>query len=111
MSSIKHRDIWAKGCEFLPVVTRRLAGLPFADIAKWPEWPDQPELDLETPSELSSVRFTVMKDTQPDGSIRVAIQMYRYRFLGIGAMRADGFFISPGGGVRWFTEQDTWAVT
>ena len=108
---MRHRDIWAKGCEFLPAATRRLAGLRFAEIAKWPEWPEQPQVDLEAPPELSSVRFTVMKDSQADGSIRVAIQMYRHRFLGIGAMRADGFFISPEGGVRWFTDEDTWAVT
>ena len=108
---MKHREIWAKGCEFLPAATRRLAVLRFADIAKWPEWPGKPAVDLETPPELSSVRFTVMKDTQPDGNIRVAIQMYRYRFLGIGAMRADGFFISPENKLRWFTEKDTWEVT
>jgi hypothetical protein len=108
---MKHRDIWAKGCEFLPAATRRLAELRFADIAKWPEYPSQPDVDLGAPQELSSVQFTVMKDTQPDGTIRVAIQMYRHRFLGCGSMHADGFFISPEGAVRWFTEEDTWEVT
>ena len=108
---MKHRDIWTRGCAFLPEATRQLAALRFEDISKWPEYPGKPYVDLRVPSELSDVQFTVMKDTQPDGSIRVTIQMYRYRFLGIGAMRADGFFVSPGGAVRWFTEKDTWAVT
>ena len=108
---MRHRDIWARGCVFLPEATRQLSALRFEDIAKWPEWPNEPDIDLRVPSELASIRFTVMKDTQPDGSIRVAIQMYRPLFLGIGSMRADGFFVSSGGNVRWFTEKDTWAVT
>ncbi len=111
MSSVRHRDIWQRGLNFLPEATRGLSGLGFDAISNWPDWPAVPAIDLLVPAELSSVRFTVMKDTQPDGSIRVAIQMYRYRFLGLGAMRADGFLIAPGDNLRWFTERDTWEVT
>ena len=108
---MKHRDIWERGLTFLAESTRQLSTRGFDAISKWPEYPAAPNIDLRVPAELSSVRFTVMKDTQPDGSIRVAIQMYRHRFLCIGAMRADGFFISRGNIVRGFTEKDTWAVT
>src|SRR2546430_9116344 len=108
---MKHRDIWRRGRAFLAEVTRRLSELDFDTIAKWPEYPKSPDIDFRVPAELSSVAFTVMKDTQPDGCIRVAIQMYRYRFLGIGAMAADGFFVSPTGNVRRFVEKDTWEVT
>ena len=52
-----------------------------------------------------------MKDTLPDGTIRVAVQLYRHRFLGIGSITADGFFVEPTGGVRRFTEEDTWDLT
>ena len=108
---MKHRDIWELGLAFLPEATRQLSTLSFDAISQWPEYPKTPDVDLRVPEELSSVVFTLMKDTQPDGSIRVAIQMYRHRFLGIGAMRADGFFVSPGGVVRRFVEEDTWEVT
>lgn len=108
---MKHREIWRLAREFLPAATRQLSTLNFDTISKWPEWPDIPTVDLGVPQHLSDVCFTVMKDTQPDGTIRVAIQMYRHRFLGIGAMKADGFFISPDGDVRLFTEKDEWEVT
>jgi len=108
---VKHHAIWRKATEFLPVATRRLSTLGFDVISKWPEYPGEPAVDLGAPQELSSVRFTVMKDSQPDGTIRVAVQMYRHRLLGIGAMKADGFFISSAGEVRWFTEADEWEVT
>ncbi len=108
---MKHRDIWQRGLAFFSETTRQLSTLGFETISKWPEYPKVPDVDLRVPAELSSLMFTVMKDTQPDGSIRVAIQMYRHRFLGIGAMHADGFFVSPGDSVRWFVEEDTWQVT
>lgn len=38
-------------------------------------------------------------------------RLNRHRFLGIGQMSADGFFMSPDGSVRKFTEEDVWAVT
>src|SRR5258706_3842280 len=108
---MKHHDIWEHGLRFLAAATRQLSTLGFDVISKCPEYPSAPDVNLEVPAELSSVRFTVMKDTQPDGSIRVAIQMYRHRFLGIGAMRADGFFISRGNVLPEVTEQDALAVT
>lgn len=99
--------------EVLANEVARLSKLSYAEIAGWSEYPQTPNVELRVPNELSEYKFTftLMKDTQPDKSIRVAIQLYRHRFLGIGQMSADGFFIAPDGGVRRFTEKDIWAVT
>ncbi|MBX3331818.1 MAG: hypothetical protein KF722_15530 [Nitrospira sp.] len=90
----------------------RLSKVPYAEIAQWPEYPKTPEeVGLYVPPELSDYKFTLMKDTQPDKSIRVAIQLYRHRFFGFGQMSADGFFIVPNETIRQFTERDVWAIT
>ncbi len=89
----------------------RLSKMTYAELATWPEWPESPNIDLGIPAELSEYRFTVMKDTQPDKRIRIAIQLSRHRFLGIGQMTANGFFVSPDGAVERFTERDLWEVT
>ena len=101
----------ARAQEVLANEIQRLSKLPYAEIAGWSEYPQTPNAQLRVPDELSEYKFTLMKDTQPDKSIRVAIQLYRHRFLGIGQMSADGFFISPDGSVRKITEKDVWAVT
>ncbi len=90
---------------------RRLSQLSYEEIAQWPEFPAAPSMQLQMPPELAGYQFTLMKDTQPDKSIRVAIQVYRYRFLGMGYMSADGFYMLPNGSLRKFTEQDVWTVT
>ena len=89
----------------------RLSKPPYAEIAQWPEFPKPNDVALQIPPELSEYRFTLMRDAQADQSIRVAIQLYRHRFLGIGQMTADGFVILPNGSFRKFTEQDVWAMT
>ena len=108
---MSRREIWRRGLAFLPEATRYLSALGFHTIAMWPEFPGTPNIDLQVPAELSSIGFYVMKDTQSDGSIRVAIQMRQHRFLGISMVQADGFFISRENLVRGFTKKDIWAVT
>ena len=100
-----------KATSFLQGLKRRIADLPRTEIETWPNWPAVPAFPLEVPSELSSYRFTVMKDTFPDGRIRIAIQCYRNLFLGIGSMSADGFVLSRDGSCSDLTEQDIWDVT
>ena len=102
-------NVWAQ--EILASETARLARLVYAEIAQWPDFPHTLNIHLEIPEELSEYKFGVMKDTLPDKSIRVAIQLYRHRFLGIGWMTADGFVISPNGSLRKFTQEDIWSVT
>ena len=97
--------------EVLGSEVHRLSKLSYAEIAGLAEYPETPNNELSIPAELSEYKFTLMKDAQSDDSIRVAIQLYRHRFLGIGRMSADGFFIYPDGRLRRFTEEDVWDVT
>lgn len=96
---------------FLQDLKNRIAALPRTEIETWPNWPAIPAFPLEVPTELSSYRFTIMKDTSPDGRIRIAIQCYRHAVLGIGSMSADGFVSSPDGSRSDLTEQNIWDVT
>jgi len=108
---MSHRERWQHARSLLTKAVERLAEIPREEIAGWPEWPQIPSIDLHVPETYADFQFTPMKDTLADGTIRVAVQMYRHRFLGIGSMSADGFFIAPSGSIRRFTEEDTWDVT
>lgn len=108
---MSYREEWQLAESFLRNAVQRLSAIPRDEIALWPEWPAIPSLDLKVPATYSEFKFTPMKDTLPDGTIRVAIQMYRHRFMGIGSMTADGFFVEPNGVIRAFTEKDSWSVT
>lgn len=101
-------NAWAQ--EILASETARLGRLTYAEIALWPDFPQTLNIHLEIPAELSEYKYGVMKDTLPDKSIRVAIQLYRHRFL-VSWMTADGFVVSPNGNIRKFTQEDIWAVT
>ena len=68
--------------DFLHVVVDRLRATPLEQIARWPEYPEQPNIDLQIPGELADHTFTLMKDTRANGDIRVAVQCYRPGFLG-----------------------------
>ncbi len=107
------RELLLKAHSFLQVTKDRLAALSRAEVETWPNWPDIPPFSLEVPQDLSALKFTfiLMKDTFPDGRIRIAVQCYRYRFLGMGRMFADGFILSPDGSRSNLTQQDIWDVT
>lgn len=100
-----------KATSFLRDLKNKITALPRTEIETWPNWPAIPAYPLEAPSELSSYTFMLMKDTFPDGRIRIAIQCYRPFFLGAGWMSADGFVSSPDGSYSDLTEQDIWDVT
>ena len=89
----------------------RVKSVPFERIANWPDYPGQPDIDLQVPSELAKYKFTLMKDTLPNGDVRVGIQCYRYRFLGMGQMMTDGFVVSPDGRMRPLSDEDVWKLT
>jgi len=76
------RQLQLKAASFLQVTKDRLAALPRAEIESWPNYPAIPSFSLDVPPELSSYQFTLMKDMLSNGRIRIAIQCYRYRFLG-----------------------------
>jgi hypothetical protein len=97
--------------EFLGSSLTRLKELSFLELASWPDYPARAPFDLAVPPELNLYNFTLMKDTLPDGEIRIAIQRYRYRFLGVGEMVGDGFVIFPNGTTRPLSREDVWAIT
>lgn len=108
---MSNREKWKEAKTVLRKITEHLSSLPVSEITQWPEWPQVPIIKLEIPEEYKSIKFTPMKDTLANGTIRVAVQMYKHHFLGIGSMSADGFYIEPNGSIRWFKEEDTWEVT
>lgn|GEM_PF-3597142 len=108
---MKRRETKQLANDFLKRATDDLATLPYAALAEWPEWPKEPHINLHIPSALAKYTFTVMKDAQEDGSVRVCIQRYKPYFLGVGEMTADGIFIYANGDLRCFTQEDIWDVT
>jgi hypothetical protein len=112
-SHMKKHELQVRVQAFVNAAKDRLAALPKTEIEAWPNWPEVPPFSLEVPEDLSGHKytFTVMKDTFPDGRIRLAIQCYRYRFLGYGWMSADGFVLYPDGSRSELSQQDIWDVT
>lgn len=108
---MNHRELRLRVEDFIQVTKERLSALSRKTIEAWPEYPAIPPFSLDVPPELSSYKFTLMKDTFPDGRIRIAIQSYEYRFLGIGYMSADGFSLLPTGALCELTEEDLWDLT
>ena len=97
--------------DFLRETTDKLELLPFSELDTWPEWPEKPDFEIDAPEILGKHTFGVMKDTQRDLSIRIAVQRYRPYMLGVGEMTADGFFAYPDGSRKRFTQKDIWEVT
>jgi hypothetical protein len=97
--------------DFLRATVGRLRLVPFEQIAKWPEYPKQPDVDLNVPGVLAEYTFTLMKETRANGDIRVGVQCFRPGHLGLNHMSADGFVVSPSGEIRSLTEQDIWDLT
>ena len=68
----------------------RLRHLSFAEVSALPERVDESEVIRDR-----EVAVATCRDSLPDGRIRVVVQAYFHRFLGIGTMTADGFIIAP----------------
>ena len=84
-----------KPAELKSVATRRvdaLRQLSFAEIAALPERQDESE--SITGREIATATY---RDALPDARIRIVVQAYHHRFLGIGTMTADGFIIAADG--------------
>jgi hypothetical protein len=82
-----------KPTEVQEVATRRverLRLLSFVEIAALPIRQD----DVEQVRDRE-VAVATYRDSLPDGRIRIVVQAYFHRFLGIGTMAADGFIIAP----------------
>ena len=96
---------------FLQEAVARLATLSYSELSSWPDWPDVPDSGVVAPDQLAAYIYTVMKDSRPDGSIRIAIQRYRNIRGPLGEMVAEGFFIHSDGEIVWMVESDKWEVT
>lgn len=84
-------EIRRRADEFLKQTISRLRSTPLSTIREWPEYPASITLDLGVPVDLlEKCVFTLMKDTLPNGDIRVAVQFSRYRFLGMSDEAASG---------------------
>jgi len=94
--------------DFLREAVARLRLVPVEQIAQWPEYPRRPDVDLNVPQQLAEYTFTLMKDTLPNGDIRVGVQCFRPGRLSVNQMSADGFVVSSSGEMRSLTEQDRW---
>jgi hypothetical protein len=82
-----------KPSEIQEVSARRvklLRQLSFAEVSALPERQDEMEA-IRT----RKVAVAIYRDALPDGRIRIVVQVYFHRFLGIGTMTADGFIIAP----------------
>jgi hypothetical protein len=97
--------------EFLRRTVARLRSVPPEQIAQWPDYPQQPDFDLNVPNDLAEYTFTLMKDTVENGDVRVGVQCLKPGRLGTSQMSADGFVVSANGEMRSLTEQDLWDLT
>ena len=70
----------------------RLRRHSFAEVSALPARHDESERVRDR-----EVAVATYRDVLPDGRIRVVVQAYFHRFLGIGTMTADGFIIAPDG--------------
>jgi hypothetical protein len=73
---MRAREQWREARSFLRSAVERLKQIPREEIVQWPEYPGVPPVDLAVPDVYASFKFTPMKDILPDGTIRVAVQMY-----------------------------------
>jgi|SRR5208283_1096256 len=106
-------EIRRRADEFLKQTISCPRSTPVSTIREWPEYPASTTFDLGVPADLLENKcvFTLMKDTLPNGDIRVAVQFSRYRFLGMSDMTADGFIISADGTVKELSQRDHWDLT
>ena len=66
--------------------------LSFAEVSALPARHDESERVRN-----HEIAVATYRDMLPDGRIRVVVQAYFHRFLGIGTMTADGFIFAPDG--------------
>ena len=64
---------------FLLDTVAQLRSKPFAALHALPEYPESTKIDLGVPADLLNHKcaFSLMKDTLPDGAVRIAIQYHR----------------------------------
>lgn len=81
----------------------RLRLLSFAEVSALPE--RQEEIEEIRSREVAVATY---REVLPDARIRVVVQAYFHRFLGIGTMAADGFIIASDGTHMPVPEEMMW---
>jgi hypothetical protein len=98
-----------KPSEVGQVAVRRaeqLRQLSFAEVSALPE-----RLDESASVHDREISVAVWRDVLADGRIRVVVQAYFHRFLGIGTMAADGFIIAVDGTQSPVPQEMMWEFT
>jgi hypothetical protein len=110
---MKATEIRQRAARFVEATVLRLKSEPFSTLRQWPDYPAIPEIDLQVPEELRDQKcvFTVMKDTLPNGDVRVAVQYARHRYLGMSDMAVSGFIISADGTQKELSKKDRLDLT
>ena len=111
---MKAAEVRHRALIFLREAVSKMRSNSFVHIHDIPEYPESTKVDLDIPRDLldKECAFILMKDTLPDGAIRVAIQYSRPRFFGMSSdMVAEGFIISADGALRELSDQDRWDLT
>ncbi len=95
----------AKPTELQQVTGRRLErlrALSFVELSALPEVRE----DTEQLGKRE-IRVATYRDVLPDGRLRIMVQAYLHRFLGIGSITADGF-IAPDGALTPVPQEMIW---
>ena len=87
-------------------LVERLRLFTFLEIAALPTRQDdvQQVMDREVP-------VAIYRDSLPDGRIRIVVQAYFHRILGIGTMTADGFIVASDNTRSPVPEEMMWEFT
>jgi hypothetical protein len=96
----------AKPTELQQVTARRLEPLrvlSFAELSALPEVREDTEQIGKREIQVATYR-----DVLPDGRLRIVVQAYLHRFLGIGSITADGFIIASDGALTPVPQEMIW---
>jgi len=82
----------------------RLSNLSVSEAMELPEYQELKETLVEKNRSLSLYAVP----NPDDGTVKVVLQNYRHKFLGIGYMIADGFLFESDGKVSQLPEEELW---
>jgi hypothetical protein len=105
---MRRRDLRKAADQLLREIAEKLSALSREEIARWPEFPAYPLIDLGIPPELSEYHFGVSKQTRDRARIAVEIQRRRKRLLGH-ECAVDGFHLEPDGSITRFAGDELYA--
>lgn len=96
----------AKPTELQRVTARRLERLRVLSFVELSALPEVRE-DTEQLGKRE-IQVATYRDVLPDGRLRIMVQAYLHRFLGIGSITADGFIIASDGALTAVPQEMIW---